>query len=399
MKLGGQDYFSADHKKIRLINRANVLNIIREKTAVSRAEISRILGLKKSTISSIVGELIDENLVYEQSLGQSAIGRKPVILRLNEGSRIIGCIDVRHGETVIAVCDLGGKILKRKTVPTKDGKKFFVDCGKTLAGMSRGIQTPFAGAGVVVTSLVDHEEGLLYWDYSHGWDKINVKEIVEEQVGCRVFVENDGKAAALAELWFAEEARGLKNFVLLWVCEGIGVGMVFNGELYHGAYSLDGQFGQQLIRIGGKWEEITQENTWEDNASDLGVVKRYNEYNKIKWEKKIEEIELATNKIIDLALENDKNAQQALKETARYLGVGIANIVNGLSPERFIVSGIVTRVWDKVFPELIKQVELQTLYQVVPVGQMIIPSSLQDLTFLGAQAMVLQDFFTSYNLP
>ena len=400
MKFDFGNVIPADHKIMRLINRTNVINIIREKAPISRSEISKLSGLKKSTISSIVGELIEDGLIYEDRLGESTVGRKPIILRLNEKSRLVGVIDVRHIETTLAVCDLSRHVLEKRVTKTEggDGKRFFSKCGKIISELTRSFSTPMVGIGVSVPSLVNHAEGIIYWDYSHDWANINVRQIVQEQAGCKVFVENDGRAGALAQLWFAPEARDLNNFVFLWVCEGIGVGLIINKTLYHGAYSLDGQFGQQLIKIDGKWEEITPNNTWEDNASDLAVVRRYNECSGRNCDTGIEAIEQNMQQVIDLARKGDHHAVRALKETARYLAVGIASINNGLGPERIIVAGKIVQVWDLAFPELIHQMELQTVFQVVPIRELFIPSSLKTPSFEGAQAMVLKDLFKSYNI-
>jgi N-acetylglucosamine repressor len=402
MRFDFKNVIPADHKIMRLINRANVLNIVRERAPISRVEISKLTGLKKSTISSIVSELIGENLIYEDSLGESAIGRKPIILRLKEKSRIIGVIDVRHVNTTVAICDLGRNILQKKEIPTSegdgDGERFFSECGRILSGMASTFGIPLAGVGISAPSLANHVEGLIYLDHTHHWKNLSVRRLVEQHVKCKVFTENDGKSGALAELWFSEEARNISNFVFLKVCEGIAVGLVIDKTLYHGAYSLDGQFGQQLIRIDGKWEEITRNNTWEDNASDLGAVRRYREYAGRPWRGEITEIEGEMQRVIDLAREGDHNAVRAIKETARYLAVGIANINNGLGPEKIIIAGKVTQIWDLFFPELAHQVEMQTLYQMTPVRELIVPSSLNNPTFEGSQAMVLHDLFKSYKI-
>lgn len=400
MKFDFENVIPADHKIMRLINRANVINIIREQAPISRVEISRLTGLKKSTISSIVGELIASELVYEDSLGQSAIGRKPIILKLNEKSRVAGVIDVRHVETIIAICDLGRNVLEKKVVRTLngDGERFFSDCGQTLAEIAGSIDAPMVGVGISAPSLANHVEGIIYLDHTHGWKNINVRQLVGQHVKCKVFTENDGKAGALAQLWFAEESKNLSSFVFLLINEGIGVGLVINKALYHGAYSLDGQFGQQLIKIDGKWEEINQNNTWEDNASDLGVVRRYCEYSGKNFKTDLEDIEENMQRVNDLALGGDHDAVRALKETARYLAVGIANINKGLGPERFIIAGKVVQVWDIVFPEMARQMELQTIYQVMPISELIIPSSLTRPTFEGSQALVLNDVFKSYKI-
>lgn len=397
MKINLDKIIAADHKVIRQINRLNVLNTIRDREAISRVAISRLTGLNKSTISNIVGELINEGLVYEESLGQSAVGRKPIILRLNEKSRIFGAVEVRLNRTTLAICDLGGNILERREVKTVpgEGEKFFTACGRMLAEMTSAYKVPNVGVGVSICVLINHLEGVIYADNSLKWVNVDVRDIIEKETGCKVFMDNDGKAGALGELWFAPEAQDLSSFVFVWVCEGIGVGLVMNNDLYHGHRGLDGQFGPQLIKFDGNLEDIPKENFWEESASDLAVVNRYSEISGVP---RGDNIEKDMQQVIDLARNGDSHAIRALKETARYLGVGIANINNGLGPERIIVGGKVVQVWDLIFPELIRQVEKQTIYKVIPPREVIVPSSLDSPPFQGAKALVIREVFGSYKI-
>ena len=140
-------------------------------------------------------------------------------------------------------------------------------------------------------------------------------------------------------------------------------------------------------------EDFSEKNTWENLASDFGTVTRYCELEDIPRE---QDNEVQMQRIIDLAKRGDYHATRALKETARYLGVGIANINNGLDPERIIVGGKVVQAWDIIFPEMIQQVESLTLYQVVPLRDLIIPSSLNCVTLEGARALILQDLFGGF---
>lgn len=402
MRFDFRNVVPADHKIMRLINRANVLNIVREKAQISRVEISKLTGLKKSTISSIVNELIAEDLVYEDSFGESAIGRKPIMLRLKEKSRCIGAIEVGHYKTLVAICDLGCNILDSRTLMTAEGsyrgEEFFSEIGRMTAEMAAQSGLPLAGVGISAPSMASHEEALIYLDRSHHWENLNVRKLVAQHVKCPVNADNDGKAAALGALWFAPEVRDVANFVYVQVCEGIGVGLVIDQDVYHGAYSLDGHFGQQLIKIDERWEEINQDNTWENNASDLGVVRRYAEFKGKAWAGSVYDIDVQTDLVIELARRGDKDAIHALEETARYLGVGIANINCGLGPEKILVSGKMARIWDIIGPVIIRQVERLTYVQVKPIDKLVIPCSLERPSFQGAQAMVLQDIFRSYRV-
>ncbi|MEA2063063.1 MAG: ROK family transcriptional regulator [Gemmatimonadota bacterium] len=397
MKINVENMIAADHKVIRQINRLNVLNIIRERKAIARVDISRITGLNKSTISNIVGELIRDELVVEKSLGYSAVGRKPIILELNERSRIFGAVEIKLRRTILTICDMGRNILEHREIETDhgDGPGFFSKCADILYDMSRPHKKQMVGVGISVCVVANSMEGIVYSHIDSDWGTLDVRSIMESRLGCKVFVENDGKAGALGELWFGKEAQDFPNFVFIWVCEGIGVGMVIKNELYHGFCGMDGQFGPQLIRVDESREDIPRENYWEENASDLATIKRYSKYSGVVRGSDIED---DMDRVVDRAKNKDPHALKALRETARYLGVGIANINNGFAPWRIILGGKVCRVWDLVFPELAHQVELQTNYEAIPVKELIVPSSLEEPPFEGAQAMMIREVFGGIRL-
>ncbi|HUU28689.1 MAG TPA: ROK family transcriptional regulator [archaeon] len=382
-------------KHVRHLNRSNILKLILTKGPISRVKIAETTGLIESTVSRIIGELIRENLVYESSRDESLIGRKPINLRFNEKYGIYGVLDVTRIRTDIAVCDLGGQFLDFKEVDTPAGNtgSFFADCVKKLARMIAYYNNkPFLGVSVIVPCSVDSYEGIIYQDEVLGWENVPVKRIVEEHIQSKVFVENNARAGALAEIYFAEEAYGLSDFVFVSFRYGIGTGIVISRRVYYGAHCMVGEFGANVIKIDGKWEDFSIEDSWENNASDVGTVRHYCELTGIPLER---DIDRQLERIMNLAREGDHQAVQVLKETARELGVGIANINWGLGPERIIVGGKIVQVWEMIFPELIAQVERLTPYQVIPVRDLIIPSSLDRYTFDGARALILKELLFS----
>jgi len=377
---------------LRVINRAEMLNLILTHGSITRVKLAELTGLNQSTVSKIVSQLIEEGMVYEANRDDSPIGRKPVNLKINEKYRIYGLIDIALWTTTLAVCDLSGKMLAQQEFKTTvgDAEGLFDRCSKELARMIAPFSEPLAGVALIVPSPVNSHSGFIYYNKTLQWKEINVKEIILRNMDCKVLVENDARAAALAELCFVDHVNALSDIVYILVCDGIGTGIVVGKQIYYGAHSLNGQFGAEVIKINGCWEDFSEENTWEENASDLGVVNRYCELAGISREHNTEHL---MQRIIDLAKSGNEDATKALKETARYLGVGIANINNGLDPERIVVGGKICQVWDLVFPELLDQVKSQTNYQVVPLEELIIPSSLSSATFEGARALILQDLF------
>ena len=385
---------------MRFINRSNILNMIRERGPISRAEISKLVGIKKPAVSSIVKELIDQGLVYEDGRGKSSVGRRPIVLKINQKGRIGGVIDVCRRETILAICDLGRNVLDRKVIPTAtgDGKEFFSLCGKTMAEMARSQDRKLTGVGISVPALVNHNDGVIYKAYSNHWDNVNVRRLVEEQVNCKVGVENDAKAGAIAQLWFSDEARNLSDFSFILVCEGIGVGIVVNRTLYHGAHCLAGEFGKQIICENPDSGNLSEDLYWENKASDLSVVRRYAEYSGNRISSDSDDIEQAMQQVIDLALCGDESAIRALEKTARYLGMGIANMHSGFDPEKIIVGGKIVQAWKLIAPLIVDELERLIPHKQLDLKTLVVPSSLGSPTYDGAEAMIHRDIFKSINV-
>ncbi|OGG00772.1 MAG: hypothetical protein A3F83_09430 [Candidatus Glassbacteria bacterium RIFCSPLOWO2_12_FULL_58_11] len=388
---------SRAHKNLRAVNRAKVLNIIITSGSISRVKLARMTGLNQSTVSKIINQLMEEGLVYESSRDSSHFGRKPVNLKLNERYRIYGAIDISLWTTTLALCDLDGGVLAQKKIVTVagDSESFLTYCAKTVAEMAAGFKEPLAGVSVIVPCMLNSRSGFIYSNRTLGWKDTDVKGLVSKHFDCKILVENDGKASALAELWFAREARELSNFVFVLVVVGIGTGIVISRHLHYGSNFLEGQFYAGIIEIDGRWEDLSERDTWEDSSSDLGVVNRYCDFTGSECDP---DTSRQMQRIIDMARQGDYQASRALKETARYLGVGIANINNGLDPERIIIGGKIVQVWDMIIPGLLDLVERQTPFPIVNLSERVVPSSLTNPTFTGARALILQDLFGGCHL-
>jgi len=388
---------SLAHKKLRAFNRSKVIKLIITNGPISRVRLSGLTGLNQSTVSKIVNQLIEEGQVYESHRDESQYGRKPVNLEIHPRFRIYGVIDITLWVTTLAVCDLNGRILVKKEIETTDGKaeEFFDNCARLLAEMMAPFEEPVAGISVIIPSVLNSPEGHVFWNYLLKWKDVPVKEIVGRHFDSPILTENDGRAGALAELWFGRESSSLSNFVFVLVCQGIGTGIIISRRIHYGAHFLPGQFYAGIVEINGRWENLSERDTWEDRASDLGVVIRYCEFS---GEERDKNVERQMRRVIELAEEGDYHAIRALKETARYLGTGLANINNGLDPEKIIIGGLVTRVWNLIEPELFDQIRRQTPFPIVPLEQIIVPTTLENPTFMGARAMILQKMYGGLDL-
>ena len=306
---------------IRDINRQIILNYVREKEPISRAEISHETALQRSTVSLIVEELKSQGLIDEIE-GESTGGRPPILLRLRAvGSMAIG-VDVGAARTTVATGDLAGRVVKRETFATDPDLRTTVrrieTCIRNFMRSEPGIE----GIGISLPGLVDSETGEALFIPHFKWRDWAIANELRETTGLPVRVDNDANAAALAELWLGRpEIRDARDFILVLVEEGLGTGIVFDGQVYHGMNGAAGEFGHMTI---GKDAPVAcaagSYECWEAFASERAALARY-----AKTNSRSSADAITFEQLIDRALAGEENAKHALLETAYYLGLGISS--------------------------------------------------------------------------
>jgi predicted NBD/HSP70 family sugar kinase len=375
---------------IRNINRQIVLNYVRERSPISRAAISHETELQRSTVSLIVDELKDQGLI-EEIEGESTGGRPPNLLRLRAAGPIALGVDIGTKQTMLATSDIAGRVIDRESFTTDpDGEKTLekiLDCAGRLIKRGKGVEA----VGVSVPGLVEPERGNVIFIPHYRWRDWDVAKRLRQATGLPVRIDNDANAAALAELWFGRpEIREVRDFVMVLVEEGLGTGLVFDGQVYHGEAGAAGEFGHMTIGAGapvacaaGNYE------CWEAFASERAALARYA---KLAPQG---EGSVSFSRLVDAALGGEEAARAALVETGRYLGVGISNIVKGLSPRSVIVGGEIARAWPLISEELIKAVEEYSICRGMKSAR-IIPSTLGETPrLMGALSLVLSSKFAA----
>jgi predicted NBD/HSP70 family sugar kinase/predicted transcriptional regulator len=377
---------------IRDINRQIVLNYVREKAPISRADISHETALQRSTVSLIIDELKAQGLIDEIE-GESTGGRPPILLRLRVAEAIAIGVDLGTTRTVVATSDLAGRVLEQEVFRTNSNSKKtltrIIDCIKEFLKKEKGIE----GVGISLPGLVDPETGTAYFIPQFKWRDWSIAEEVQEATGLPVSVDNDANAAALAELWFGRpEIREVRDFIMVLVEEGLGTGIIFDGQVYHGQDGVAGEFGHMTIGAGapvacasGSYE------CWEAFASERAALERYAKFSGAVRPSQIDFVELLTRAMND----EDKAAQRALIETAHYLGVGISNLIKGLSPEAVIVGGRIARAWPLIADDLKNAVEENSICRGLPTARIIASTLGEHPTLMGAISLVLASKFAS----
>ncbi len=375
---------------IRYINRQIVLNFIREKEPISRAEISHETALQRSTVSLIVDELKTRGLIYEIE-GESTGGRPPTLLRLRAAASLAIGIDIGTAHTTVAVADLAGRIVDREKFETDP------DVRATFRKVSASIQKfirmhgNIEGIGVCVPGLVDPETHVALFIPHFKWRNWPLASELSKLTGVSVTIDNDANAAALAELWLGRpEIRDVRDFVLVLVEEGLGTGIIFDGQVYQGVAGAAGEFGHMTI---GKGAPVAcaagSEECWEAFASERATLARYRQRTGQP------ESEITFLQLVDKAFAHDEAANEALLETAYYLGLGIANLTKGLSPEAVILAGDIARAWPLITGELRSTLAANTICSGLPLAPVFASTLGDDTRLLGALSLVLASKFAS----
>jgi predicted NBD/HSP70 family sugar kinase len=381
-----------DIHDIRNINQTVLLHLIRERQPISRVEIAKITGLRPGTISSIVNRLIKKGVIYEGAEGPSSGGRKPTYLNINAENAYVLAIDIAVRDTVYAVSDFNGRIIKQKALITEGKPTVFLD---KLAGevnrlvASEYKRVKFAAVGVSMPGLIKRETGEVAVSPNLGWNGLPVKALLEEKLGLPVFVENDANAAAFSELWYGplDEIK-VKTLLYILVVDGLGSGLIINGKLHVGSTIGMGGFGHMCIEPNGELCSCGRKGCWETLASESATIARYHRL----MSNKNGSITTSITDIISNANKGEEKAVAALTATAEYLGEGIANLAHGLSPEIIVVGGDISTAWGMIGPIINDRVKSR--YIIPEVARIDIrPGSVQRPSLFGAIPIALQHFF------
>ena len=384
----------ARHSTIRDINKQIVLNYVRARAPISRAEIARETSLQRSTVSAIVDDLQAEGLIEETGTGDSTGGRKPTLLQLRTGAPVAIGVDVTPSLTTVVLADLAGNILQSEEFPTSSDIVYMDK--QILAKVQHFAELhPDAGlqVGMSIPGIADPTSGeVLYIPYFQ-WSHWNIGSKIKEETGLDVVIENDANAIALAELWFGSDAiRRTRNVIMVFVAEGIGTGIIIDGQVYRGENGAAGEFGHMFVADDAPVPcSCGRRDCWEAHASEKALLYRYQHANGTPPGSA-----MSMDNLLGLAQNGEVKAMKMLKENAKYLGIGISNLLIGFSPQAIVISGSITKAWDLIRDE-IQAAGQRSIRQEVKMAN-IIPSSLGDHpSILGSISLVLAKKFASAN--
>jgi predicted NBD/HSP70 family sugar kinase len=372
---------SAAQGLTRDINRDSLLERIRAMQPISRVDLARASGLQPSTVSSIVEQLLRERWILEGAAIETARGRRPTHLRLNDDIVIL-VADVHPAQAILAVVDVNGRFLSRKVVPLGSDPEQGV---KSLASGMRQLQEQhpgktFEGVGLAMPGRIDPETHQLILAPNLKWHDFDIRSALTEEMGLRVELENAANACLLSELWFGR-IDGIHNAVLVTIAEGVGAAILAEGRLISGRRGLAGEFGHICVDPTGPTCGCGLKGCWEVFASSAAALRYYKEL-----KPKAGKISIA--ELAGCAMNGDRPALEALNRQATAIGRGLRMITAALSPDIILLAGDINIFWE-LSKDIIEQEYAAGLLtdaaaEVIPLGDG------EQALLRGAAAVVLQ---------
>jgi N-acetylglucosamine repressor len=394
---------------MKSLNRSLILNIIREKGPISRAEIAKITKLTPPTVSNLVKELLESKLVIESDLGESQGGRKPTMLVINAKEFYIIGIDVGIETLKGVIADLNANIVTKKSVPisrpiTNEG---FIDLMKTcirqLLDEGNIEYDKYLGIGIGMHGVVDVNTGTSLFAPNLQLRHIPLKVELEKEFNMLVKVENDARAMALGESWFGN-GNGADDIVCVNVGSGIGAGVIINGKLFHGEHFISGEVGHMTIDIDGPKCSCGNYGCLQTFASGPAIAERAKREILLGKESLITEmvngdLDTIDGKIVyDAALKGDALSIEILSEAGRYLGIGLTNIIHMLNPKKIIIGGGVANANGFVLESVKETIQKRCLTQSAKQTEILLSKLGADATAIGAVTLILQELFSTHGV-
>lgn len=359
-KINTRSFVLATRGTPREVNRQILLNLVREHEPICRADLARRMDIARGMVTSLVSELVLEGMLYEGATVDSPRGRRPQMLFVRTHGRLAISVDVRFSRTYVMLGDFSGTAIATESFDTiEDPKAFVAVLQKRVARLlaTHSDAGVCEGLGLVVPGMVDSISGRILNAPHLGWRNVDVRDALAEAIGMPVFVENAPIACALAQMWLGQRgAVELNDFVYVSVADGVGTGVVANGQVMRGKRNSAGEFGHVPLSADGPRCHCGGRGCLEAYASDLATVVRYlgEDFSPETARSIVQASGLTMSDVVARSLTGDKKGIRAIEETARHLGAGLYVIIKTFSPAQICIGGEIIGAWDRVEPILIR---------------------------------------------
>lgn len=399
---------SIDHTAMREMNLALILNALRRHAPCSRADLVDYTRLNKASISNMVRDLLDRDLICESgpnSLPNAEVGRPGINLRLNPAAGHIIGAEIGVDFMSIVVANFAFEVVARRYETTAHLRSsdaviaWFIDHVRELIVQSERQSRPLLGIAVGVPGLVDMDSGRLLYAPNLDWHDLPLGERLSAAFGQPVLVVNEANMAAFGESYFRPAQQGE---LLLYVSSGIGLGggIVIDGVLLTGASGFAGEFGHMTVNVNGISCRCGNRGCWETEATEAALIRRVRSALEDGQPSSLapsggrEQQLLSVERIVTAARGGDRVARSAIEETGRWLGIGLANLLNALNPDQVVLGGKLSIAFDMMMPVIQREIEARALLWVRQRARLALAQHVADACVMGGIAMIHHQIIT-----
>ena len=381
----------ADKTQLRDQNLALLLRKIWAGPETTRASLARDTGLSRSSVSSLVDQLIDMALVQERGEGVSTGGRKPTLINFNYQSKYILGLDIGASHIGALLIDLNGQVItwKQESCPVRQDPDLAIRQIKTLRQKiyeeSHLDQTQLLGVGVAVPSPISPQNPrYLSPTFMPAWRGIDLIEALDFPKDITLIIDNDANLGALAEVWWGA-GQGCHHLAFIKLGTGVGSGFVIDGKVFRGYGGSAGELGHMVIDPEGD----------KCVCGLQGCLVTFVGSSPILNQASIHGLDSSDLKeLISVLKEGDPRARQVIAYTAQKLGLAVASLMNMMNPERVILGGELALAGDSLLHPLRECVQSRSLWSSISNSSILTSTLGEQVIALGAASAILQKALT-----
>ncbi len=342
---------SGSLESLRERNRAQLIDALRRRGSASRADLARLTGLSRSTVSTLVSDLHASGLVIERERDDRVAqqGRPPTLLSLDRSAGLVLGIDFGHEHVHVAIADLSRTILAERVKPldvdvsAARALDAAVELTDEVVGAADVEGDRILGVGVALSGPIDIEAGTIHaGKILPGWAGVQPVDELGSRLGLTVHLDNDANLGALAEVTLGA-GIGAREAIYLMVSGGVGAGLILGGELYRGTGGTAGELGHVLVDESGPICRCGNRGCLEMMAGGHAITALL---------RPSHGDDITIDEVVRLSDEGDSGARRAVADAGRVLGRSVAAIVNAFNPELVIVGGAVSAAGDVLLDPL-----------------------------------------------
>jgi glucokinase-like ROK family protein len=394
-------YRTGDQALVREINLSVIMNHLRTNAPISRASLAETTGLNKTTVSSLVNELIKRQFVQEVGLTASTTGRPAVLLKLNPAVGFIVSCEIGENFVLVICTDFAPEIIWRheEQIDPTTGQNAILDRAMELMHQAIGAGSlacgMLLGVAIGVPGLVDQTTGELLFAPNLGWKELPVRAILQKSLKVPLFVDNEANLAALGE-HFSGAAQGFNEVLYISAGVGLGGGIVHGGRLFNGITGFAAEFGHMTMDPDGEVCNCGNRGCWETQVSQKVLFRHIwssIEQGKVSSLSRFTQgrsTALTIPLIVEAARTSDPVALDGLNQIGCHLGIGIASLMNALNPEQVVFGGRLSLAGDFLLPVIQKEVEKRALRWNREAAQLVLARHGFDACVMGGVAKVYQ---------